>query len=437
MTEHIKTQILTTKLQLGMHVIELDKPWLDSDFLLQGFVIQSQDEIDALNEQCGYVYIDGVVVNGNRRAVLKKRNSTIRKKEVNPKRFSSDKFLKEGVSCSPLPENAIRYINKVNVQREMPLASSTYRSAKVVAKNIIEGIRIGKTLDLNEAKVAVNDIVDSLLRNGDALVWLTKIKEKDAYTAEHSLNVCILSIAFARFLGHEDEDIQKIGLCGLLHDVGKSKIPIDILNKFEHFTDEEFAVMKGHPELGRDLLLSLPTSDLAVIDVAYSHHERIDGHGYPRQLLGHQIPYFAKIVALTDAYDAITSTRCYDVGRASMEALDIIYKNKDSQFDRALAVEFIKCIGIYPPGSIVEMTNGEVGIIVEENESSKLRPKVILVQDQSKHWMHQHIIDLSLHHLDPGNVPYAIAHELPNGTYGVDIKQFLKKGLVLKKAVMH
>ena len=437
MTEHIKTQILTTKLQLGMHVIELDKPWLDSDFLLQGFVIQSQDEIDALNEQCGYVYIDGVVVNGNRRAVLKKRNSTIRKKEVNPKRFSSDKFLKEGVSCSPLPENAIRYINKVNVQREMPLASSTYRSAKVVAKNIIEGIRIGKTLDLNEAKVAVNDIVDSLLRNGDALVWLTKIKEKDAYTAEHSLNVCILSIAFARFLGHEDEDIQKIGLCGLLHDVGKSKIPIDILNKFEHFTDEEFAVMKGHPELGRDLLLSLPTSDLAVIDVAYSHHERIDGNGYPRKLFGNQIPYFAKIVALTDTYDAITSTRCYDVGRASMEALDIIYKNKGSQFDRELAVEFIKCIGIYPPGSIVEMTNGEVGIIVEENESSKLRPKVILVQDQSKHWMHQHIIDLSLRHLDPGNVPYAIAHEVPNGTYGIDINQFLKKGLILKKAVMH
>ncbi|OUR89667.1 phosphohydrolase [Gammaproteobacteria bacterium 42_54_T18] len=437
MTEHIKTQILTTKLQLGMHVIELDKPWLDSDFLLQGFVIQSQDEIDALNEQCGYVYIDGAVLSGDRRAVLKKRSNSTRKKEIKPKRFSTEKFIKEGMSCTPSPENAIRYVNKINVQREMPLASSTYKSAKVVAKNIIEGIRIGKMLDLNEAKAAVNDIVDSLLRNGDALVWLTKIKEKDAYTAEHSLNVCILSIAFARFLGHEDADIRKIGLCGLLHDVGKSKIPIDILNKFEHFTDEEFVVMKGHPELGRDLLLSLPTSDLAVIDVAYSHHERIDGHGYPRQLSGHQIPYFAKIVALTDAYDAITSTRCYDVGRASMEALDIIYKNKGSQFDRELAVEFIKCIGIYPPGSIVEMTNGEVGIIVEENESSKLRPKVILVQDQSKHWMHQHIIDLSLRHLDPGNVPYTIAHEVPNGTYGIDIKQFLKKGLVLKKAVMH
>jgi len=437
MTEHIKTQISTTKLQLGMHVVELDKPWLDSDFILQGFVIQSQDEIDALNEQCGYVYIDGVVVSGDRRAVLKKRSSSTRKKEIKPKRFSSGKFIKEGMSCAPSPENAIRYVNKISVQREMPLASSTYKSAKVVAKNIIEGIRIGKTLDLNEAKAAVNDIVDSLLRNGDALVWLTKIKEKDAYTAEHSLNVCILSIAFARFLGHDDADIRKIGLCGLLHDVGKSKIPINILNKFEHFTDEEFVVMKGHPELGRDLLLSLPTSDLAVIDVAYSHHERIDGHGYPRQLFGPQIPYFAKIVALTDAYDAITSTRCYDVGRASMEALDIIYKNKGSQFDSELAVEFIKCIGIYPPGSIVEMTNGEVGIIVEENESSKLRPKVILVQDQSKHWMPQHIIDLSLRHLDPGNVPYTIAHEVPNGTYGIDIKQFLKKGLVLKKAVMH
>ena len=437
MTEHIKTQISTTKLQLGMHVVELDKPWLDSDFLLQGFIIQSQDEIDALNEQCGYVYIDGVVVSGDGNSALKKRVSSLRKKEAKNKRFSTGKFIKEGMSCAPSPEHAIRYINKINVEREMPLAASTYKSAKTVAKNIIEGIRIGKTLDLNEAKAAVNGIVDSLLRNCDALVWLTKIKEKDAYTAEHSLNVCVLSIAFARFLGHEEIDIRKIGLCGLLHDVGKSKIPIEILNKFESFSDDEFSVMKGHPELGRDLLMSLPTSDLAAIDVAYSHHERMDGSGYPRQLSGHQIPYLAKIVALTDAYDAITSTRCYDSGRASMEALDIIYKNKGSQFDRELAVEFIKCIGIYPPGSIVEMTNGEVGIIIEENESSKLRPKVILVQDKSKHWMHQHIIDLSLRHLDPGNVPYTIAHEVPNGTYGIDIKSFLEKGLVLKKTVMH
>ena len=436
MTDYIKTQISTTKLQLGMHVVELDKPWLDTDFLLQGFVIQSQEEIDALNEQCGYVYIDGVV-SGNRNTTLEKSVSSLGKKKVNPRRFSPGKFIKKGMSCAPSPEQAIRYTNKMNVEREMFLAASTYKSAKVVAKNIIEGIRIGKTLDLNEAKEAVNDIVDSLLRNCDALVWLTKIKEKDAYTAEHSLNVCILSIAFARFLGHEEVDIRKIGLCGLLHDVGKSRIPIEILNKFESFSDEEFAVMKGHPELGRDLLMSLPTSDLAAIDVAYSHHERIDGNGYPLQLAGNQIPYLAKIVAITDAYDAITSTRCYDAGKASMEALDIIYKNKGSQFDWELAVEFIKCIGIYPPGSIVEMTNGEVGIIIAENESSKLRPKVILVQDQSKHWMHQHIIDLSLRHVDPGDVPYTIAHEVPNGTYGIDIKHFLEKGLVLKKAMMH
>ena len=437
MTEHIKTQISTTALQLGMHVIELDKPWLDSDFILQGFVIQSQDEIDALNEQCGYVYIEGVVVSGERNTALKKRRSSLRKKEVKSKRFSLRKFTKEDVSCPPSPEQAIRYINKINVEREMPLAASTYKSAKLVAKNIIEGIRIGKTLDLNEAKSTVNGIVDSLLRNCDALVWLSKIKEKDAYTAEHSLNVCILSIAFARFLGHEEEDIRKIGLCGLLHDVGKAKIPIEILNKFESFSDEEFAVMKDHPVLGRDLLMSLPTSELAAIDVAYSHHERVDGNGYPRQLSGHQIPYLAKIVALTDAYDAITSTRCYDAGRASMDALEIIYKNKGSQFDRELALAFIKCIGIYPPGSIVEMTNGEVGIIIEENEICKLRPKVILVQDQLKHWMHQHIVDLSLRHLDSGNVPYIIAHEVPNGTYGIDIKHFLKRGLVLKKAVVH
>lgn len=219
-----------------------------------------------------------------------------------------------------------------------------------------------------------------------------------------------------------------------MHDVGKSKIPEEVLNKPGRFTDEEFNIMKLHPAYGRDLLSSLASSDHSSIDIAYSHHERIDGRGYPRALKPQQIPYYAKVVALTDTYDAITSTRCYDQARASMNALDIIYQNKGSQFDEELAIEFIKCIGIYPPGSIVEMTNGYVGIVIAKNKESKLKPRIILVVDSDKALIKERIIDLQDTPLDEHDSPFVIARELPNGTHGIDIREFVKKGLKLQGA---
>ena len=435
MKERIKTQLFSTDLQLGMHVIELDRPWLETDFLMQGFIIQNQDEIDAFIRQCDYVYIEGTIVQNT--TPIERRNEqkglfARQSNKTKPAEKTSTKNEKPRTRRPPATNKRINYINKIEVERELPLARSHYQSAKSVAKNIMDGIRLGRALDLNHARETVDNIVDSILRNNDALVWLTKIKEKDEYTAEHSLNVCILSITFARFLGHDDSDIRKIGLGGLLHDVGKAKIPIEVLNKTGRFTDNEFAIMKKHPEFGKSLLMALPKSDLSAVDVAYAHHERMDGKGYPRNLTPSQIPYFAKIVALTDTYDAITSNRCYDKGRASMEALDIIYKNRGTQFDEELAIEFIKCIGIFPPGSIVELTNGEVAIVIASNNKSKLRPKLIIVKDSNKKWSPQHIVDLQFENLDASNEPYIIAHEIPNGTYDIDIREFVKKGLVLK-----
>jgi putative nucleotidyltransferase with HDIG domain len=297
----------------------------------------------------------------------------------------------------------------------------------------MDGLRIGRTLNIHKVRKVVDDIVDSILNNANALTWLTKIKNKDEYTAEHSLNVCILSVAFARHLGLPEEQLRKIGLCGLLHDVGKAKIPDEILNKPGRFTDEEMDMMKLHTVFGRDLLLSVKDVDHATVDVAYMHHERIDERGYPRGLKAHQIPYYAKLISVVDTYDAITSARVYDAGRSSMEALDIIYKNRNRQFDEHLALEFIKFIGIYPPGSIVQMTNGEVGIVLASNKSNKLRPRILMVLDKDKKPVPQFVIDLSDTPKDLQGEPYMISGELPNGKFGVDIREFLKRGLVLKR----
>ena len=436
MTDIVKQLIPVGELQLGMHVVELDRPWLETNFLLQGFIIQDQTDIDALVAQCEYVYIEGKV-NTTAQIVDRRKDKQglfPRKtafSEANPPTKSIPKYVNPGSSKPPALARRITYINKIGVEKELVAARGVYSSSKECVKNIMEGIRIGRVLDMNQARETVNSVVDSILENSNALVWLTKIKDKDDYTAEHSLNVCILSIAFARHLGHDEGEIRKIGLGGLLHDVGKSKIPTEILTKPGRFNDEEYEIMKQHPLLGRDLLAATASTDHSSIDIAYAHHERIDGKGYPRGLLPHQIPYYAKIIALTDTYDAVTSNRCYDKGRASMDALDIIYQNKGTQFDEELAVEFIKCIGIYPPGSIVEMTNHQVGIVIAENPASKLKPKVIMIMDGDRNWHKQYVVDLKLDPTDSFGKPLAIAREIPNGTYGIDIREFIKNGLVL------
>ncbi len=408
-----EVKVPVEKLEPGMEVVRLDRPWEETDFMLQGLVIKGQEDINDLQRQCKFVFVEESTV-GN----------------FSPEEDSDDALLiKKTSTAPPKASEKITYTNTVSIERELPKANLTYRAAKKIAKAIMSGIRLGRMIDMNDARGVVDGVVGSLLKNSDAMTWLTKLKNQDEYTAEHALNVCILSAAFARHLGHDEEEIRQIALCGLLHDVGKSQIPEEILNKEGRLTDEEFDVIKQHPTMGKDLLKTLSETDGAAIDVAHCHHERIDGKGYPRALEEGQIPYYAKIIAVTDSYDAITSNRCYESGRASMEALDIIYRCRGTQFERQLAEEFIQCVGIYPPGSIVEFTNQEVGIILASNARHKLKPRVLVVLDSKKDFCLQSIVDLTSDAKDFQGKPYAIAREIPNGTHGVDLKEFLNRGL--------
>jgi putative nucleotidyltransferase with HDIG domain len=425
-------KISVSELEIGMYVCRLDRPWEDTSFLIQGFLIVSQEEIDQLIEQCDYVYIETretLIAKSERRRNREGLSVRGKKRPV----VNSKAAIKGNKPQGAELERRVTYINKIPMEKEFSNARQCYLFAKRTAKSIMDGIRIGRTLNIHKVRGVVDQVVSSIINNANALTWLTKIKNKDEYTAEHSLNVCILSVAFARHLGLPEEELRRIGLCGLLHDVGKAKIPDEILNKPGRFTDEEMDIMKLHTVFGRDLLLSVQDVDHATVDVAYMHHERIDELGYPRALKAHQIPYYAKLISVVDTYDAITSSRCYDSGRSSMEALDIIYKNRNRQFDEDLALEFIKFIGIYPPGSIVQMTNGEVGIVLTSNKSNKLRPRVLMVLDKDKKPVAQFVIDLSDTPKDLEGEPYMISGELPNGKYGVDVREFLKKGLVIKR----
>jgi len=219
----------------------------------------------------------------------------------------------------------------------------------------------------------------------------------------------------------------RMGLAGILHDVGKMRVPTEILNKPGKLTDDEFVEMKLHSRYGRDVLLTLRNIGPAV-DVAHSHHEMLDGSGYPRGVSAESISHITRIISLCDVYDAITNDRCYKTAQPALEALRIIYNERGRQFDEVLAEQFIRHIGIYPPGSIVELHSGEVGIVISTNARDRHLPKVLLVRDSQKQPMTEHVINLeqaAKRHDDM----QLIAEAKPNGAYGVRIEEYVKRGL--------
>ena len=413
----VETEIPVSQLAIGMHVIRLDRPWGDTNFLLQGFIVQNEDDLLSLQSQCHTVVVEG-------------RVDVLRRMEKNPI-ASGSKRPAETRRPSSLPKKRVTYVNKIDTNREMARARAHYGHARETAKSIMSGIRLGRMLDMNHIRQAVDSTVDSVLRNENALLLLSKIKSKDDYTAEHCINVSILAAAFGKHLGLLQDEIRVLALSGMMHDVGKMRIDDAILNKPGALTPEEFAIMKKHTTFGRDILVALPTLEHAAVDVAYSHHERMDGKGYPRGLSSQQIPLFAKMIGLVDTYDAITSSRVYDKGRASMQALQIIHRNKGTQFDAELAVEFIRMIGVYPPGSIVQLQNGEVGIVVANQKTSKLKPVVLLVRDSAKQPITPYReINLANHLKDSSGEVYKIAHEVPDGTYDIVMSEFVEAGFL-------
>ncbi|MDO3721597.1 HD-GYP domain-containing protein [Marinobacter sp. chi1] len=433
--ETVEKRVHVSELSLGMNVVRLDRPWEETDFLMQGFVIRDESELEALRLQCDYVFIEGRVEHTQRAYPGKPQQPPPAPRKGLFRGRSAPANDKK--PRSEPPRRRVNYINKVDTATELRTATVKFKDAQETAKSIMSGLRMGRTLDLNNARAVVDNCVDSVLRNESALLLLTKIKNQDEYTAEHCLNVAILCAAFGKHLGLLEGEIRNLSLCGMLHDVGKTRIPNKILNKPGALTPAEFEVMREHTTHGRNILMSTSRSLDMAVDVAFNHHERMDGKGYPRGLSAQQIPFFAKIVGLVDSYDAITSSRVYDKGRASMQALEIIHKYRGSQFDEELALAFIQLIGVYPPGSIVEMMNGEVGIVVENQRRHKLKPKVLLVREADKTPLPNfHTVDLMLGNTDNNGKPYVIAKEVPDGTYGVVLREFVDQGLIFSKPAL-
>lgn len=398
-------RIPVSQLGIGMFVSELDRPWLETPFLVQGFLIETMEHIDLVQQFCEYVYIDAVEeswVGPEERGV-----STNRKKRT-------------------------RYVQKISMEQEHQVASGIYKQARSITKTVMDDIRLGNSLDTQKAKDTVTDCVDSILRNPDALMWLGKIQNADSHTADHCLNVCILAIAFGRYLELSEDDLNKLGLCGLLHDIGKMKVPLSVLSKGINLSEQEAKVLRNHPVYGRNILMSNPGLFHGVTDVAHSHHEYLDGSGYPRGIKAVGISPFCRMISIVDTYENITTGKPGQPAKSTLEAIRMLYANRGKLFDEQLVQQFIQCVGLFPPGSIVELMSGAVGIVLTTNYKNRRLPKVMVLLDEAKQEQPPKILNLGDPKQHGEENEHLIKDVLVNGSYGVDVQEHIRKGLILK-----
>lgn len=420
----VKKKIGVQNLRLGMYVSELDRPWIESRFLFQGFEIRTEEELEELRRLCKYVYIETEVEYAEGKA--KPRVAPVIGRPA-PDEFAAKRIGFELVDKAAAAQPRVsRYDDRATIEEELPRAREIERETRVLLGTIIDDARMGRLIDTPRAKAAVAGLVGSILRNPDALICLNHLKEKDQYTALHSIRVCVLALAFGRHLDLTEEELNVLGLGALLHDIGKTKIPPEILNKPGRLTTEEFELMKSHVPRGVEILEKTPGIPPRAIEVAAGHHERFDGSGYAMGLSGSQIGLFGQIGAIVDCYDAITSDRAYHTGMSAHDALRKMYEWRRKDFDDRLVENFIQCMGIYPIGSVVEMNTGSIGVVISVNRKRRLRPRVALVLDAQKQpYASVRVVDLMQEESDAGSAHIEIRSVLPAGSFGIDPVRYL------------
>lgn len=398
-------KIAVADLRIGMYVQDLNCGWMDHPFLRKELALTREDQIERI------------------------RAAGIREVYIDPARGLDGPGLDALEADREIEQEMVAFAEaempkprQTSFREEAEDARRIQGEANRLIRDLMQDVRLGRQIDSERVEPVVENITQSILRNGGALLSLCRIKNKDDYTFQHSVAVCGLQTAFCRALKMGHEDIHEAGIGGLLHDIGKTRVPDEILNKPGRLTDDEFAQIKCHVVESRRILEQTPGISAIAVQVAAQHHERHDGSGYPLGLKGDEISQMGQMAAIVDVYDAITSDRCYHKGLEPNEAMRKIFEWGKFHFNPVLVHAFTRCIGIYPTGSLVRLESGRLAVVIGQCEGNLLQPLVRVIHC-TRRQRPLPPLDLDLSRPGPGG-DRILHYEKPE-TWGIDVAAHL------------
>lgn len=381
-------------LEPGMFIAELDRPWLETPFAVQGFVVRDTTEILYVSNYVEHVYVD---------AEYKGRPLSL-KLAVAP--------------TAPDPRE------RLELDEEFQRTKVCFESAAETLDKVFDSIRSGHQGDIQAVQQAVNPLIEGVFRNQEAVAALLRLKESGEYRYNHGVSMAVWAAILGRHIGLHKDELEKLAVGCAMCDVGMTQLPPELLGQAENLNDQQRRVIQAHPKMGAELVADSKDVDFEILAIIENHHERMDGSGYPRGVQGAAIPLLARIAGLVDTYDAMITPRPYASARTSHEATQELLDCKGTMFQESLVEQFVQAIGLFPTGTMVELNTGEVAIVVTQNDTRRLKPEIVIVLDEEKEKLENlKVVDLSNQQIAAEGERW-IARELLPGTYGISSEEY-------------
>ena len=402
-------QVAVGDLKPGMYVSRLDRPWLETPFKVQGGAIRNKKDIDRLMECCNYVYIDI------------RRSTSQGSSFVDPGTTLTDEEQKRLL----IGKNPKHYEYKSTLKEELKSAYTEHAFLSNAITGMMEQTTLNNKLDLHRIQKAVLPMVESVLRNPDAFSWLTMMKRQNNYAYSHSLSAAIWSAVFGRNLGLPKDEIVSLSTGALLLDIGNVKLPAKLILNPKAYNSVEFTLVKKHVEYSLEIVSSIDGIKDEIIQMVATHHERHDGSGYPNSLSKNNIPLFGRVAGIIDCYDAIITERIHAPALSPHEAVKNLYGWSGKDFQAELVEQFLQVVGVYPVGTVAELSDGRVVVVVSHNKERRLRPRVMIVMNKDKQFYSKlKTINLCNETQGEDGKPLHITKTVNPSFYGIDTNQF-------------